>query len=148
VAEPIIDLPKQGLLAIKGGMKAAAFVIIAFSIAGCATKSKFANDPRAEVIGPDYLDYIVKYPPDKDTEFYAPWFTVNGHQNEPSYGVQNTHPLEIDVQAPPQAVKDIAGKGYPLLEQKSGLLVFTGTNYQMRLKDKPSASVFRQFWVP
>jgi|ERR1017187_7557264 hypothetical protein len=129
-------------------MKKTAFLIIALSIAGCATKSKFANDPRAEVIGPDYLDYIVKYPPNKDTEFYAPWFTVDGRQSEPSYGVQNTHPLEIDVQTPSQAVRDISGKGYPLLEQRSGLLVLTGTNYQTRLKEKPSTSFFRQFWVP
>lgn len=42
----------------------------------------------------------------------------------------------------------MAGKGYPLLEQKSGLLVFTGTNNQMRLTEKPSTSFFRQFWVP
>ena len=129
-------------------MKTPAFLIIALLIAGCATRSRFANDPRAEAIGPDYLDYIAEYPPDKDTEFYAPWFTVNGRQSEPSYGVQNTHPLEIDVPTPPQAVKDIAGKGYPLLEQKAGLQVFTGTNYQTRLKEKPSTSFFRQFWVP
>jgi len=148
VPEPIIDLPKQGWLAIKEGMKATAFLIVALSIAGCATQSKFASDPRAEVIGSDYLDYIVKYPPDKDTEYYTPWFTINGRQNKPSYGAQNTHPLEIDVQTPPLAVKDLAGKGYPLLEQKSGLLVFTGINDQIRLTEKPSASFFRQFWVP
>jgi len=147
-AEPIIDLPKQGLLAIKGGMKATAVLIIALSFAGCATKSKFANDPRAAVIGPDYLDYIIEYPADKDTEYYAPWFTLNGRHNEHSDGFQHTLPLEIDVPTPPQAVKDLAGKGYPLLEQKSGLLVFTGTNCQMRLTEEPSTSFFRQFWVP
>ena len=130
------------------GMKAMVFLILALSLAGCATQSKFASDPRAAVVGPDYLDYIVEYPPDKDTEFQAPWFTLNGRQTEPSYGVQNTHPLETQIPTPPPAVTDLAGKGYPLLEQKSGLLVFTGPNGQMRLTEQPSTSFFRQFWVP
>jgi hypothetical protein len=102
MTEPIIDLPKQGLRAIKEGMRATALLIIALSIAGRATNTKFANDPRAEVIGPDYLDYIVEYPPDKDTEFYALWFTLNGRHNEHAYGFQHTLPLEIDVPTPPK----------------------------------------------
>lgn len=56
--------------------------------------------------------------------------------------------LQTDMPEPSQAVKDITGKGYPLLEQKSGLLVFTGTDYQTQLSKPPSTSFFSQLWVP
>ena len=128
-------------------MKATVF-LIPLLLAGCATQSKFANDPRAQVVGPAYLDCIAEYPPDMATEFYAPWFTISGRQNEHSSGAQDRHPLEIDLPTPSKAVQDIAGTGFPLLEQKSGLLVFTGPNGQMGLTEKPSTSFFSQFWVP
>jgi hypothetical protein len=99
------------------------------------TPSKFASDPG---LGLSRLSPHCQHPPDKDTEFYAPWFSINGKPVNHAY----------DAPEPSPEVKALAGKGYPELEQKSGLLVFTGTNYQTGLAKQPSRSFFAQFWLP
>jgi hypothetical protein len=122
-------LSEQGRF-IKPGMKATGLICIVSLLAGCA-KSRFASDPRAAVVGPAYLDYIVENPPDRDTQFYCPAFTIGGLHNwaDPSLGLSNTSPTEIsalliNLPAPTQKVKDLTGKGYPDLERK-GVRLFT-----------------------
>ena len=113
-------------------MKGIGLIVMVLSLAGCATTSKFAFDPRAAVLGPDYLDYIAQYPPDRDTEYYYPSFTISGMQNwvVPYSSAQETSSLSgvaallTRMPEPSQAVKDITGQGYPSLEQ-AGLPLFT-----------------------
>jgi hypothetical protein len=113
-------------------MKGIGLIMMVLSLAGCATTSKYAFDPRAAVIGPDYLDYIAQYPRDRDTEFYYPSFTISGMQHwvVPYSSAQETSSLSgvsallTHMPAPSPAVKDITGRGYPSLE-KAGLPLFT-----------------------
>jgi hypothetical protein len=134
-------------------MKAIGLILLVISLAGCSTPSKFVSDPRAAQIGPAYLDYIVEYPPDRDTQFRYPSFTVTGlekwvdpYMNALPSPFPSIDALLIKIPEPSQAVKDITGKGYPQLEQESGLLVFTGPNNQVKLTEIPSKSFFSQFW--
>ena len=148
-------LPCTGKQFIEPSMKAIGLVLVVMSLAGCATQSKFASDPRAAVVGPAYLDYIAEYPSDRDTQYYYPSFTVAGvgkwvdlFPSEMPSSSSSIDALLTDIPEPSPAVKDLTGKGYPLFEQRSGLLVFTGTNYQTQMTETPSTSFFSQFWVP
>jgi hypothetical protein len=113
-------------------MKGIGLIIMVLSLAGCATTSKFAFDPRAAVLGPDYLDYIAQHPRDRDTEYYYPSFTISGMEKwvVPYSSAQETSSssgvtaLLTDMPEPSPAVKDLAGQGYPSLE-KAGLPLFT-----------------------
>ncbi len=134
--------------AYMANMKAIGWILAAAALTGCATQSRFASDPRAAAVGPDYLDYIAEYPRDKDTELYAPWFTLDDRRNKRAYERERVGPLETALPMPSQEAIDTAGKGYPLLERRAGLLVFTGTENQTRLTEKPTRSFFRQFWLP
>jgi hypothetical protein len=49
--------------------------LLALLLAGCATQSPYANDPRAAVVGPAFLDYIHEFPRDRATQYYYPRFT-------------------------------------------------------------------------
>ncbi len=98
--------------------------LVAVLVAGCA-ESRFKNDPRAALVGPDYLDYIAQYPRDRDTQFYYPHFVVAGAQNleEPSFGpsdpsLASLQALLITLPEVPPAVQKIEGKGWPELERK------------------------------
>jgi hypothetical protein len=113
-------------------MKGIGLIIMVLSLAGCATTSKFAFDPRAAVLGPDYLDYIAQYSRDRDTEYYYPSFTISGMEDwvvpyssaqDPS-SPSGVAALLTHVPAPSPAVKAITGQGYPCLE-KTGLPLFT-----------------------
>jgi hypothetical protein len=125
-------LPSTGKQSIERGMKGIGLIFMVLSLAGCATTSKFAFDPRSAVVGPDYLDYIAEYPRDRDTEYYTPTFTIRGMENwvDPCSSAQRTPPfpsieaLLVEMPEPSQEVKDITGKGYPSLEQV-GILLFT-----------------------
>ncbi len=71
-------------------MMSAAAMALVFS--GCAGKpSPYANDPRTAgvnqntlypwlgpVPGPNYLDYVMKYPPDRDTQAHHPHIELEG----------------------------------------------------------------------
>jgi hypothetical protein len=146
-------LPYTGRRIIKLSMKVIGLLIVVMLLAGCSTSSKFVHDPRAAQIGPAYLDYIAEYPPDRDTQFYYPSFTISGREKwvDPTTTLLPSPMPDIDtllthIPEPSRAVKDITGKGYPQLEQESGLLVFTGPNNQVRLTKLPSTSFFSQFW--
>lgn len=107
-------------------MKVLLFVSLGLLAAGCSAPSKFAHDPRAAVVGPDYLDYIYQYPRDRDTQYYYPVLTVGNLTNwvDPSSDLAKSasasaiSSLIIDVPEPPEAVKQITGKGWPRLEKE------------------------------
>ena len=112
-------------------MKAIGMVLMVLSLAGCAT-SKYAYDSRAAILGPEYLDAIAANPPDRDTEYYAPNFAVRGlgRWADPYSSVDSTlllpkiEALLVQAPAPSAPVRDIAGQGYPRLEE-TGLPLFT-----------------------
>jgi hypothetical protein len=93
-------------------------------LVGCSSPSKFKNDPRAAVVGPDFLDYIEQYPMDRDTQYYYPHFGVadakslEAFVNEGSNSVpQNVSALMIQTPKPAPSVSEIEGKGWPELER-------------------------------
>ena len=99
--------------------------VIATLAVGCAHPSRFQNDPRAAVVGPDYLDYIQKYPRDRDTQYYYPAFGVYGTTNRGDLLAALPSAVPADIQAlqtiiPPMSpsVQAIEGAGWPTLEQK------------------------------
>lgn len=107
-------------------------VLVTVLAAGCA-QSRFQNDPRAAVVGPDYLDYIEEYPRDRDTQYYYPGFTVDGLPNrgDPFAETQNAGPagiqrLLITIPPMPPSVQNLEGKGWPELERE-GIPVFGRT---------------------
>ncbi len=98
--------------------------LVAVLTAGCA-QNKIVNDPRAAVIGPEYLKDIAEYPRDRDTQYYYPDFTVTGLTNwvDPSPVAQNYGPgdiqsLLITIPPVPPTVRKIEGKGWPELERE------------------------------
>lgn len=98
--------------------------LAALLVAGCA-QSRFTNDPRAALVGPDYLDYIEQYPRDRDTQYYYPDFTVAGLEgwHSPEEGLTNAAPADIQallttLPPVPPSVQSIEGKGWPELERK------------------------------
>jgi len=105
-------------------MKALATFGLVILASGCTTSSRFAHDPRAAVVGPDYLDVIVENPRDRSTQFYYPDFTIRDladwtdpYANSPkgSFG-QGVDDLLIPVPEPTQEAKQATGKGWPRLE--------------------------------
>jgi hypothetical protein len=103
-------------------MKALSIVVLALIGAGCTSPSKFANDPRAAIVGPHYLDYIEQNPRDRGTQYYYPLFAVHGFTNEVDYTLPNPslkaefQPLLTVIPEPTEEVKQITGKGWPKLE--------------------------------
>jgi hypothetical protein len=107
---------------MKAGMQVALLAVLA---AGCVHPSRFQNDPRAAVVGPDYLDYIQEYPRDQDTQYYYPAFGINGmtHGRDLFADVPDTVPADIQrlqtiIPPMPLLVRDTEGKGWPELERK------------------------------
>jgi hypothetical protein len=75
-------------------MKAIATISMALTaliLSGCAHQpGPYANDPRCQglrpislypwvhITGPNYLDYVMEYPRDRDTEMYRPSIYLQG----------------------------------------------------------------------
>lgn len=107
-------------------MKALFILGLIVLASGCThSPSRFAHDPRAAVVGPDYLDAIADYPRDQSTQFYYPVLTARGLENwtdpyadapKGSFG-NGVDALLIDVPQPSDEVRQITGKGWPRLEQ-------------------------------
>lgn len=98
---------------------------IATLAVGCAHPSRYQNDPRAAVVGPDYLDYIEKYPRDRDTQYYYPAFGIYGSTNRgdlltalPSTASADTQRLETIIPPMSPSVQAVEGAGWKELEQK------------------------------
>ena len=101
---------------------------VALLVAGCAGPSRFKNDPRAAVVGPDYLDYIERYPKDGDTQYYYPRLaateansassaeapSVDGPGSVPA----NIHALMTQTAKESPSVQRIEGKGWAELQRK------------------------------
>lgn len=90
-------------------------------LVGCSAPSKYKNDPRAAVVGPDFLDYIDQYPMDRDTQYSYPHFgVVDARPLEmPSNGSsfpQNVSALMIQTPKPAPSVLENEGKGWAKLE--------------------------------
>jgi hypothetical protein len=104
---------------MKIGMQMA---LVAVLLAGCSAPSRFKNDPRAAVVGPDYLDYIVQYPMDRDTQYYYPDFRLAGVTSKVGSSMQspgfpaNVDALLTQTPKPTPAVMESEGKGWPELE--------------------------------
>jgi hypothetical protein len=111
-------------------MKAIGFMLLALTLTACSHTSRFASDPRAAVVGSDYLDSIEENPRDLDTQFYYPAFTTRTDGASQPQGVigaaipATITSLMIDIPQPSQSVHDSAGKGYPELE-RDGIPLFT-----------------------
>lgn len=109
---------------INKGMKAVLILSLAVLISGCCSPSKYAKDPRAGVVGPDYLEYIAQYPRDRDTQYYYPLFVENSltnwvdtyHNTSKSSSALGIETLIIDLPEPTAEAKAITGKGWPELE--------------------------------
>ena len=94
-------------------------------LTGCSAPSKFKNDPRAAVVGPDFLDYIEQYPMDRDTQYYYPHFgladakplDIPSNEGSSSFP-QNVSALMIQTPKPAPSVSEIEGKGWPKLERR------------------------------
>jgi len=106
-------------------MKALFIISLALLGSGCET-TKFTNDPRAFLVGPDYLDAIAQHPRDRDTQFYYPLLALPGITNSvdlrfgpttPSLG-SKVDALLIDIPEPTEEVRQITGKGWVLLERE------------------------------
>jgi hypothetical protein len=107
---------------MKAGWQIAVLAVLA---GGCATQSRFQNDPRAAIVGPDYLVYIEQYPRDRDTQYYYPAFTIGALLNwvDPSPRTQNAGADEIQrlltiIPPIPSSVQQIQGKGWSELERE------------------------------
>jgi hypothetical protein len=113
-------------------MKALLILSLALLGAGCTT-SKYANDPRAFLVGPDYLDYIDNNPRDRDTQYYYPVLKVDGYAAtnlpQPKASAPATvAALMTVVPEPSECVKKDTGKGWPKLE-RTGLSVSAKPRY-------------------
>jgi hypothetical protein len=103
-------------------MKTSSLLCLVLALAGCATKSRYANDPRARCVGPDYLESIDRHPPTKDTEYFNPVLVVKGGGYVAMTPVGSSDPkleglLTVRPEAAP-AVKESQGKGWRKLESK------------------------------
>jgi hypothetical protein len=94
-------------------------------VAGCAAPSHYKNDPRAAVVGSDYLDYIEHYPKDRDTQYYYPRLAAteaNSAQapsaDGPASVPANVHALMTRTEKEPPSVQKIESKGWAELERK------------------------------
>ena len=98
---------------------------IAVLLVGCAAPSKYQNDPRAAVVGPDFLDYIDQYPMDRDTQYYYPHLgladakTLDTTSAESASSFpQNVRALMIQGPKPAPGAIDVEGQGWPKLEHR------------------------------
>jgi len=92
-------------------------------LVGCSAPSKYRNDPRAAVVGPDFLDYIDQYPMDRDTQYSYPDFGVTDAKPLPAFSnegstsfPQNVSALMIQTPKPAPGVLENEGKGWAKLE--------------------------------
>lgn len=97
---------------------------VAILLVGCSAPSKFKNDPRAAVVGPDYLDYIEQYPMDHDTQYYYPHLGLAGAKplTMPNAGgaagvPQKVSALMTERPAASPEVLQIESQGWPKLER-------------------------------
>ena len=107
---------------MKAGLQIALIALVA---GGCAQPTWFQNDPRAAVVGPDYLDYIQQHPRDRATQYYYPAFTIAGLTNwtNPLADMPSTAPTKVQqlltvIPTMSPSVLAIEGKGWPELERK------------------------------
>ena len=95
-------------------------------VAGCAGQGRFKNDPRAAVVGPDYLDYIEQYPMDRETRYhYPPRIGFTGAKGVEAPSVDGPSSFTAKVQAlmtltakVPPAVQKTDGIGWAKLERQ------------------------------
>jgi hypothetical protein len=104
--------------------KGFALGIMAIVLVGCSTPSKHANDPRAAVVGPDYLDYIEQYPMDRDTQYYYPHFGLADAKVMETRATESSSSFPASISAlmiqrptPPPTVMEIEAEGWPALER-------------------------------
>jgi hypothetical protein len=106
-------------------MKVISILFLTLLCAGCVSPSRFANDPRAAVVGPAYLDAIADYPRDKDTQYYYPAFAVSDLTNSadvlspaapPAPGVKIDE-LLVQIPEPTAEGSKSTGKGWACLER-------------------------------
>ncbi len=104
-------------------MKPLSILVLALIAAGCTTTSKYADDPRAAAVGPDYLDYIDQHPRDQDTQFYYPLFGVSGITDDVDSTLPATESdsefkaLLTEIPPPTEKGEEVTGKGWPELER-------------------------------
>ena len=98
---------------------------VALLVAGCAAPSRFKNDPRAAVVGPDYLDYIEQYPKDRDTQYYYPRLAAAEGKSVEETNAEgsgsfpaNIHALMARTPKESPSVLELEGKGWAELESK------------------------------
>ena len=97
---------------------------LALLVSGCASPSRFANDPRSARVGPAYLEAIASYPRDKDTQLYYPMFAVHEPTTSQDSGEPRAEALLIDIPEPTAAGSENQGKGWPDLE-RTGMPLFS-----------------------
>lgn len=104
-------------------MKTIGLFCLVLALVGCATKSRYANDPRARCVGPAYLEYIDYYPPQKDTEYFYPVLMVkSGSYLAINPGGPFDQKIEALLTVRPEAtagVKASTGKGWRKLEARA-----------------------------
>jgi len=102
------------------GMRAIGLFCLSLVLTGCATKSRYANDPRARCVGPAYLDYIEQHPPEKSTEYYYPAFILKGgNYVETALPVPPNPPIQALLTVRPTPTPEVVAstrKGWPKLE--------------------------------
>ncbi len=98
---------------------------VASLVAGCAAPSHFKNDPRAAVVGPNYLDYIEHYPRDRDTQYYYPHLAATEAKTAEASSAEgpgsvpaNIHALMTRTAKESPSVQKIEGEGWPELQRK------------------------------
>ena len=106
--------------------------LLALLMAGCATQSPYANDPRAAVVGPAFIDYIHEFPRDRATQYYYPRFTSRETAEIEAPGAPSNVPPQVQqliMTRPKPATLVLAteGQGWPELE-KDGILFFWGAS--------------------
>jgi hypothetical protein len=103
-------------------MRTIGLLCLVLALAGCATKSRYADDPRARCVGPAYLEYIDQHPPQKETQYFYPVLAVSGGSYlamSPTGTVDSTIQALLTVRPNPTAdVQASTGKGWPELEAK------------------------------
>jgi hypothetical protein len=96
--------------------------LLAVFMAGCASQSPYANDPRAAAVGPAFLDYIHEFPRDHDTQYYYPRFTSREVAEIEAPGTPSNVPLQVQqliMTRPKPATLVVAteGNGWAELEE-------------------------------
>jgi hypothetical protein len=104
--------------------------LLGLLMAGCATQSPFANDPRAAVVGPAFLDYIHEFPRDQATQYYYPRFSAREVAEIEAPGAPSNVPPDVQrlIMTRPKPTTHVMateGQGWPDLE-KDGIPFFWG----------------------